>query len=48
LKHTEADATLPQRGDDVDEIAEGAAQPIEFPDDEHVPLAHEGQGLGKA
>jgi hypothetical protein len=48
VQHTEADATLPQPGDEVDEIAEGTSQPIEFLDDKYVPVTHEGQGLGEA
>jgi hypothetical protein len=36
LEAAEPDAALSQAGDGVDQMSEGAAEPVEFPDDQGV------------
>jgi hypothetical protein len=36
LQAAEADATVGQPGDGVDQVAQGAAEPVELPDDQGV------------
>jgi hypothetical protein len=45
---TVADALVPMRRDDVDQITQGSPKPVELPDHEDIPLAHEVSRLGEA